>query len=113
VFNNITIGELPYVMPVLEVSPVAHVVVHSERGEQLHLTSRDVLENPTMDDASALLSDVVEHYRLSLRDLQESLKGPKEGAPHTSHIEHHEVHDGYIEVHSGLHATFELPVVVE
>jgi len=113
VFDSITPGELPHVMSVLEVSPVAHVTVHSERAELLHLTSREVLENPMADDASALLSDVVEHdrsspreleespkgshesehNRSSPRELEESSKGPNEGAPHTSHIEHHEVHE--------------------
>jgi hypothetical protein len=47
VVDIISPEELPHTMSVLEaVSPVAHVDVHSEREEQLHLTSREVLENP-------------------------------------------------------------------
>ena len=37
--------------------------MHSEKAVQLQLTSREELENPTNDDASALLYDVVEHNR--------------------------------------------------
>lgn len=80
-----------------------HVDVHSERAEQLHLTSREVLENPMMDDVSGLLSDEVDHNRsspgeleespksshesehnlASPRELEESPKGPIESAPHS------------------------------
>ncbi|AET00278.2 hypothetical protein MTR_5g090310 [Medicago truncatula] len=115
-------------MPVLEVvSPVAHVDVHSERAEQLHLTSREVLENPTMDDVSSLLSDEVDYNLSSPRELEESPKGSIESAPHSSHVvEHQEVHEGFVEsvqvqmdtvvehddVHAGSHA-LKSHVVVE
>lgn len=110
VFDIISPGELPHTMPVLEVvSPVAHVDVHSERAEQLHLTSREVLENSMMDDVSGFPSDEVDHNRsrpeeleespkgshesehnlASPRELEESLKGPIESAPHSSHVVEH------------------------
>ncbi|RHN79186.1 hypothetical protein MtrunA17_Chr1g0174361 [Medicago truncatula] len=119
VFDKISPGELPHTMPVLEVvSPVAHVDVHFEIVEKLHMTSREVLENPTMDDVSGLLSDEVDHNRSSPRELEESPKGshesernlsslreleespkvPIESTPHSSHVvEHQEVHEGYVE----------------
>ncbi|XP_024627637.2 uncharacterized protein [Medicago truncatula] len=106
-------------MSVLEVvSSVAHVDVHSEIAVKLHLTSREVLENPTMDDVSGLLSDEVDHNRSSPRELEESPKGshesehnlsspreleesPKgsiESGPHSSHVfEHQEVHNEFVE----------------
>ena len=106
-------------MPVLEVvSHVAHVDVHSERAEQLHLTSREMLENPMMDDVSGLISHEVdrnhsspreleespkgshksEHNLSSPRELEESPKGPIESAPHSSHVvENQEVHEVSVE----------------
>ncbi|AES77634.1 DUF4283 domain protein [Medicago truncatula] len=127
VFDKISPGEFPHTMQVLEVvSPAAHVDVHSESAEQLHLTSREVLENPTMDDVSGLLSDEVDHNRSSPKELEESPKGSIESAPHSSHVvEHQEVHEGSVEsmqvqtdivvehddVHAGSHALKSLVVV--
>jgi hypothetical protein len=119
VYDIISPRELPNNMLVLEVvSPIAHVDVHSERAEQLHLTSQEVLENPMRDDVSSLLLDEVDHNRSSPRELEEcpkgshesehnlssprelkeSPKGPIESAPHSSHVvEHQEVHEVSVE----------------
>ncbi|KEH29250.1 hypothetical protein MTR_4g031785 [Medicago truncatula] len=121
VFDNITPRELRHVMPELE-NPTADYAsaLLSDVVEYGRLSPRELEESPKGSHDS-------EHNRSSPRELEESLKGPNEGAPHTSHIEHHQVHevsvelvevhtdivDEHIEVHSGSHATFELPVVVE
>ena len=92
VFDRISPEELPHCMHVLEfVSPIAHVDVHSERVEQLYLTSREVLANPLVDDVSVTLSDDVEHNRSRPRELVESPKGSYERVPHSSPVEHIEV----------------------
>jgi len=71
VFDRISSEKLPDMVPVLELgSPVEHVSVHSERAVQSHLTSRVVLDNPTMDDVTMTLSDDVEHNRPSPRELR-------------------------------------------
>lgn len=67
--------------------------MHSERAVQSHLTSREVLENPTMDDVTVTLSDEVEHNRWSPRELEESPKGSYERVPHASTDEHNEVQE--------------------
>jgi len=85
VFDGISPEELPRAMPLLEVvSPVAHDGVHFERAEQLHQTSREELENPTLDDVTVTLSDDVENNRSSPRELVESPKGSQERVPHSS-----------------------------
>ena len=94
VFDRISAEKLPDTVPVLElVSPVEHVGVHSERVVQSHLTSWEVLENPTMDDVTVTLSDDVEHNRQSPQELEESPKGSCERVPHSSTDEHNEVQE--------------------
>ena len=91
-FNRISLEKLPDTVPVLElVSPVEHVGVHFERAAHSHLTSREVLENPTMDDLTMTLFDDVGHNRP--RELEESSKGPYECVPHASTDEHNEVQE--------------------
>jgi len=92
VFDRISPEKLLDTVPVLDlVSPVEHVSVHSERAVQSHLTSREVLDNPTMDDVTVTLSDDVEHNRPSPRE--QSPKGSDERVPHKSTDEHNEVQE--------------------
>jgi len=99
VFDRITPRELPRTMQVIDiVSPVAHIGVHSERAKQLPLTSREVLENPTIDDVTVTLSDDVEHNRSSPRELVESPRGSHVSVSHSSPFEHIEVHEVSVEL---------------
>jgi len=104
-----------------------HVDVHSERAEQLYLTSQEVLENLVVDEVNVTLSDDVEHNRLSPREQVESPKGSYERVSHSSPIENIEVHEvsvessqvqtdtivEKVEVHYGSHSSLASPVVVE
>jgi len=128
VFDRISPQELPHTMLVLElVSPDAHIDVPSERAEQLHLTSQEVLENHVLNEVTVTHSDDVEHNRSCPRELVESPKGYYERVSHSSQVEHIEVHevsvesaqvqtdtiDEQVEVHSGLRPSLASLVVVE
>jgi len=92
-FYCISTNELTQIMLVLEVfSPVTHADVHSEQVEQLHRTSREGLEIPTVDDVTATLFDDVEHNHSSLRELVDSPKGSHDHVSHSSLVEHDDVH---------------------
>jgi len=124
VFDIISPEELPRGTPV---SPVAHDDMHSERAERLHQTSREELENPTVDDVTVTRSDDVEHNHSIPQELVESPKGSHERVSHSSPVEHIEVHEVYVEsvqvqmdtvakhidVHSGSRNFFSLSVVIE
>jgi len=98
VFDNISNEELPQATPVFEiVSLVAHDDVHPERVEQMHLTSREELENPAVDDVTATLTNDVEHNHSRPRKLVESPKGAHEHVPHSSIVEHDDVHEVSVE----------------
>jgi len=128
VFDRISPEELPRATVVLKVvSPIAHDDVHSEREERLHQTSREELENPTVDDVTVTLSDDVDHNHSIPQELVESPKGSHERASHSSPIEHFEVHEvsvesvqvqtdtvfEHVDVHSGSRSSLVLPVVIE
>jgi hypothetical protein len=66
--------------------------VHSERAEWLHQTSREDLENPTVDDVTVTLSNDVEHNHSIPWELVESPKGSHERVLHSSPFKHIEVH---------------------
>jgi len=119
---------LPRVIPVLEVvSPVVHDDVHSEKAERLHQTSWEELEIPTVVDVTVMLSDDVEHNHSRPRELVESPRGSHERVPHSSPIEHNEVHEvsvesvqvqtdivvEHVDVHSRSCHSLVSPVVVE
>lgn len=127
VFDIISPEELPRVIPVLEVvSPIAQVDVHPG-AERLHQTSREELENPTLDVVTVTLSDDVENNRSSPRKLVESPKGYHERVPHSSPDEHNEVHEvsvesvqvqtnnvvEHVDVHSGSGHSLVSPAIVE
>jgi len=128
VFHKISPEEFPCSMPVIDiVSSVTHVDVHSKKAEKFPLTSREVLENPTMDDVTVTLSDDVEHNHSSPRELVQSPKGSHVSVSHSSPVEHNKVHDVSIEsvqvqtdnvvdqsdVHTGSRPTSLLPVGIE
>lgn len=127
-FDKISHEELPRVTLVLEVvSPVVHDDVHSKRAEWLHQSSREELENPTVDDVTVTLSDDVEHNHSIPRKLLESLNGSHERVSHSSPVEHIEVHEVFVElgqvqtytvvehvdVHSSSCNSSVLPVVIK
>jgi len=120
--------ELPRSMPVIDiVSFEEHVDVHSKRAEKFPLTSREVLENPAMDDVTVTLSDDVEHNHSSPRELVQSPKGSHVSVSHSSPVEHIKVHDVSVEsvqvqtdnvvdqsdVHTGSRPPSLLPVEIE
>lgn len=72
--------------------------MHSEEVERLHQTSREQLENPTVNDVTATLLDDVEHNHSNQRGLVESPKGSYVHVPHSSSIEHDDVHEVYVEL---------------
>jgi len=126
VFDIISPEELPCVTPVLE-SPVAHADVHSERAERLHQSSREKLDNPTIDDVTVTRSDDVEHNHSIPRELAKSPKGSHECVSHSSPVEDIEVHEvsvksvqvqtdtivEHVDVHSGARNSLVLPVVIK
>jgi len=98
VFDSISSEKLPEATPVIEfVSPYVHYDVHSKKVEQLHPTSREEVQIPTVDDVTATLSDDVEHNHLTPRELMESPKGSHEHVPHLSIVEHDDVHEVSVE----------------
>jgi hypothetical protein len=128
VFDRISPEELPHVSLVLEVvSHVAHDDVHSVRGERLHQTSREDLENPTEDDVTVSLSDDLEHNHSISRELVESPKGSHERVSHSSPVNNIEVHEvsvesapvqmdtvvEHVDLHSDSRGSLVLPVVIE
>jgi len=71
--------------------------MHSERVERSHPTSREELEIPTVDDVTAMLYDDMEHNYSTPRELMESPKGSHEHVPHSSIVEHDDVHEVSVE----------------
>ncbi|RHN78082.1 hypothetical protein MtrunA17_Chr1g0161611 [Medicago truncatula] len=67
--------------------------MHSERVKQSHPTSREELENHVVDDVTPTLSDDVEHNHSRPQELVESPKGAHEHVPHSSIVEHDDVHE--------------------
>jgi len=66
--------------------------------ERLHQTSREELENPTVDDTIATLPNDVEHNHSNPRELVKSPKGSYAHVPHSSHVEHDDVYEVYVEL---------------
>jgi len=94
VFDCISVDDLPRIRPVMEVvSPIAHDDVHSERVERSHPTSQEDVEIPMVDDVTATLDVDVEHNHSTPREMMESPKGSHEHVPHSSIVEHDDVHE--------------------
>ena len=86
-FDRISPDELPHSSPVLDVvSQVAHDDMHSKEVERLHQ-----MENPAVDDVTATLPDD-QHYHSNSRELVETPKGSYAHVPHSSPVEHDDVH---------------------
>ena len=85
--------------PVLDVvSLVVHDDVHSEKVEQLHLISREVVQNPKVSDVTTALSDVVEQEHPQSRELVESPKVSYATATNSSSVTHDDVLERSIEL---------------
>jgi hypothetical protein len=111
VFGHISVDELPFPRPVLEVvSPVAHVDVQPVEVVRSHQTSREVLENPAVNDATDSLLDGVEHNHVCPRELLESPKGAREHVIHSSSVEHDDMHELSAEFQEQLEAFVEREV---
>jgi len=93
VFHSISSEELPLPTPVFEIALVAHDDMHSVRVEQSHPTSREELENSMVDDDTASFSGDVEHNHSHPRELKKNPKGALEHVPHSSSVEHGDVHE--------------------
>jgi len=78
---------------VTQLSPLGHEDIPPDGVAQTTQTSREELENPTVDDVSEPLQYGVEHDHVSPHELMESPKGAHESVTRSSPVEHNDMHE--------------------